>query len=333
MELQLRKQNLSLEQDLIRNACRFSFEMAAYILEHSSDISFGKNIAVNQAPFRTVSINSFHLRGTEIEKIETIEEQKTIFIERLAITGLNAPLPTPYGELILKRSREQDNAMASFVNVFNSRLLGISYQISKRRYLNLQNHKNGNCPFVQTLAAFCGEDLKKMDRRFSRIAELLWMREKNVSGLESIIISLFGFQAKINQFQKSWENLSENNRLNKNYLRLGVNSGLGSRALVSDLKIIINLTHDNFEKICKLLRFSKNDLDENREAIELEQLKYIVKKYIGDFYICQINITPRTVPPLYLSAEKNNKPILGRIAWLFTSFAGAKFDSAIINLC
>ena len=324
MGSQLRKQNVSLEDDLEQNAYRFSFEMAAYTLEYGSDVSFGKNIAVNQAPFKTISINSFYLRGTEIEKIETVEGKKTIFIERLAITGLNAPLPTPYGELIQRRTREQDTAMASFVNVFNSRLLGISYQISKRRYLNLQNHKGENCMFVQSIAAFCGEDFQKMNRRLSRIAQLLWRKEKSASGLESIITALFGFKTKVDQFQMAWTDIAENNRLNKEQMRLGINSGLGTRAAVANLEIKINLTHHSFEKIYRFLCPAE-------EENELKQLKYIVKKYVGDFFTCHAAITPQIVPPLCLSARSSNKPILGRCSWLSTSSGGA-FDSAIIKL-
>ena len=326
MESQLRKQNVSLENDLEQNAYRFSFEMAAYTLEYGSDVSFGKNIAVNQAPFKTISINSFYLRGTEIEKVETIEGKKTIFIERLAITGLNAPLPTPYGELIQRRTREQDTAMAAFVNVFNSRLLGISYQISKRRYLNLQNHKNGNCMFVRSIAAFCGEDFQKMNRRLSRISQLLWRKEKSASGLESVITALFGFKTNVNQFQIAWTDIAENNRLDKDQIRLGINSGLGTKAAVANLKIRINLTHHSFDKIYQFFCSPE-------EKNELSQLKYIVKKYVGDFYICYAAVTPKTVPPLYLGSQKSYKPILGRSSWLPTNDTdNQKFSPAIIEL-
>lgn len=322
MGSQLRKQSISLEDDLKKNAYRFSFEMAAYTLEYGSNVSFGKNIAVNQAPFKTISINSFYLRGTEIEKVENIEGMKTIFIERLAITGLNAPLPTPYGELIQRRTREQDTAMASFVNVFNSRLLGISYQISKRRYLNLQNHKDSNCMFVRSIAAFCGENFQKMSRRLSRISQLLWTKEKSASGLESIITALFGFKTKVDQFQMSWTDIAENNRLNKNQIRLGINSGLGTRAAVANLEIKINLTHPSFEKIYQFLCSSE-------EKSELNQLKYVVKKYIGDFCGYRIAVTPQTVFPLCLSTQKSNKSLLGRSTWLPTNYE--KLDSAMIN--
>lgn len=326
MGLQLRKQSLPLNEDLEQNACRFSFEMAAYILEHGSDISFGKDIAVNQAPFKTVSINSFYLRGTEIEKIKNIDGWRTIFIERLAITGLNAPLPTPYGELILRRTREQDTAMASFINVFNSRLLGISYQISKRRYLNLQNHKDKNCMFVRTVAAFCGEDFEKMNRRFSRVSHLLWMKEKSASGLGALITALFGFHTKIGQFQTMWTDICENNRLDKNNLKLGINSGLGRKASVSNFGIKMELTHPNFDKIYELLEDTAGESSES----ELRQMKYIVRKYAGDFCSCRVAVMPQNAPLLRLgTAEKRS---LGRTTWIPRTSQEQGFDAAMMKL-
>ncbi|MBR1734159.1 MAG: type VI secretion system baseplate subunit TssG [Alphaproteobacteria bacterium] len=329
MGAELRKQSLSLNDDLEKNACHFSFEMAAYILEYGSDISFGKNVTINQAPFRTVSINSFYLRGTEIEKIDTIDGLKTIFIERLAISGLNAPLPTPYGELVLRRNREQDNAMSSFINIFNSRLLGISYQISKRRYLNLQNHKMGNCMFVKTIAAFCGENFKNMSRRLSKISYLFWNKEKSASGLKSLITSLFGFQTEVVQFQSKWTDIEDKNILAQKQLKLGINSGLGTKALVSNIGIKINLNHSDYKRIYTLLNYNhiKNEFSEN----EIDQLKYIVRKYISAFYLCHVAITPQTVPSLELGISKNNK--LGRTTWIpYRSDTNnfCKFDSVKI---
>lgn len=327
MGSQLRKQILPLEEDVIQNARLFSFEMAAYILEYGSDVSFGKNVSVFQAPFRTVSINSFYLRGTEIDKIQKDDAANTIYIERLAISGLNAPLPTPYGELLLRRKQEQDESMANFINLFNSRLLGISYQISKRRFLNLQDHKNGNCMFVKTLAAFCGENFEKMNRRFSRIAYLFWTKEKSAAGLESAITALFGFTTKVDQFQMTRTKTSNDNRMMRGALKLGINSELGTHAYVANLKIKINLTHPSFAKIYKFITSEEKAVAS--KLTELEQLKYVVCKYAGNFYFYDITITPQRVPPLRLGKTSQRRAVLGLTAWL-PARSGVTFDSATI---
>lgn len=313
----------SLESDLLTNAYKFSFEMAAYILEHGKSVSFGKHISIDQAPFRTTSINVFHLRGTEIEKIETLNENdaevKTVFTERLAIAGLNAPLPTPYGELIFRRSHERDEAMASFINVFNSRLLGISYQTSKRRYISLQDHSGDNCLFVRNLAALCGENLRRMNRRFSRVALLFWTKEKSAAGLESLITALFGFKVRVQQFCTTWADIDEDNRLLYGKKRLGINVGLGTKAAVSNLGVTIELNQE-FEKVYKLLDWKKEERSKN-QIDPLEQLRCIIRKYIGDFYVYRLSVRPYSVPQMHIGSKKDgsgHRAILGRTAWIST---------------
>lgn len=311
-----RHQALSLEEELDRNAHEFSFEMASYILEYNSDISFGKEISVWQAPFRTYSINTFCLRGTEIEKIAKIDDARTIFIERLSIAGLNAPLPTPYAELMYRRSSEKDTSMQEFLNIFNTRLLGISYQISKKRYLCLQRHSEENCMLVKSLAAFVGENPKTMNRYLSRLAYLFWLKEKSAAGLEAIITSVFQFQTQVKQFREINLDIEENNKLGEKMV-LGRNSGLGRKSSVSSFCIDIELTHKNFDHI----RLLMSDSDYFNKMIGL------IKKYLGQFISCYIKITPQNVPIPHLKKEK--QIILGRTAWLYSK---NKFDSAVISI-
>lgn len=322
MGSELRHQKLSLEEELKSSAHKFSFEMASYILEYNSELSFGKEISVWQAPFKTISINSFHIRGTEIEKIEKIGETDTIFIERLAISGLNAPLPTPYAELMHRRSNEKDLAMRSFINIFNSRLLGISYQISKRRYLCLQKHSNRNCMLVKSIAAFIGESPETMNRHISRLSYLFWTKEKSADGLEAIITSVFQFSTKIKQFHPTWLKVCENNLLGKN-LKLGKNSGIGKTASVSSFSIEIELTHKNFENIRLMLL--------NKEY--LYKITFLIKKYLGAFISCYIKIIPQNVPSPYLKTfrkkEANSSLFLGKTSWLQ---ANNNFDAATIKI-
>lgn len=317
MEAQFRKHKLPLIENLEKNAYQFSFEMAAFILEFGSQNSFGKEINIFHSPFKTHSINSFHLRGTEIEKIKKINGLDIIYIQRLSIAGINAPLPTPYAELIFRRTSEKDVAMAEFVNIFNSRLLGISYQISKRKHLNLQNHNDKNCLLSKTLAAFCGEDQLKMDRIFLRVSYLLWTKEKSAAGLESLIKSIFQLETRVRQFKSFWYKKSETTKLGKRNIELGKNSELGKKVSLSTFGIEIDLTHDDYKKIYRILT----------DAQYLNDIKFFIRKYIGDFLTCYINVIPESVPQLKLS--QNNPPILAKTTWFP---AKNKLDSAKINI-
>ena len=125
---------LSIRDSFLQNPRQYSFENSVQILSGQLNASFGKELTIRNAVINTHCVVSFHLRGTEIEKIREIDGKPTIFIERLTLAGLNSPLPTPYSEIIYNRNLAHDYSFGQFLNTFNSRILGISYQISKRRY-------------------------------------------------------------------------------------------------------------------------------------------------------------------------------------------------------
>jgi type VI secretion system ImpH/TssG family protein len=255
-----------------------------------------------------VNLNSFHLRGTEIEKIAREGDSHTIYTERLSIAGLNAPLPTPYAELIFRRTQEKDNSAGEFINMFNRRLLGISYRISKRRYLNLQRHDK-NCRLLRTIASFFGESPSVADRRMARLSYLLWTKEKSAAGLEALVSSFLQFTTKVKEIRTFWADNPNTWRLGN--MNLGKNSELGTKLSVSSFGIEIDLTHENYEKIFQLLENEK----------KTDELKKMIFRYLGDFFYCTLSFTPRSVPPLKL----NGAP-LGRTTWL----SGEKPDSVRI---
>ncbi len=291
----VRKQEISLEEDLLKNPRRYSFEMTAKILCWQSRQDYGKEISVYDAPIKTVSINSFHLRGTEIEKITTDEGKKVVHIERLSLAGLNAPLPTPYAEMVYNQTVNRNYAFASFLNSFNARILGISYQVSKRRYLCLQSNRKQDYLVIQTLAKLFGET--NLDRKYARLAHLFWTKEKSAVGLESIIKYLYPVDVKIEQFVPMRIPNNSYNRLG--HMKLGVDFDLGSHFTVVNLGINIHLS-GNDQVISKLM-FKK----EKKEELIRE-----IKKYLGDFVLFSIFVKPNEVPSLRM------KHLLGHDTWL-----------------
>ena len=291
----VREQKLSLEEDLLKNPCRYSFEMTAKILCWQSSQDYGKEISVYDAPIKTISINSFHLRGTEIEKISTEEGKKVVHIERLSLAGLNAPLPTPYAEMVYNQTVNRDYAFSRFLNSFNARILGISYQVSKKRYLCLQANPKQDYLVIRTLAKLFGED--NFDRKYARLSHLFWTKEKSAVGLESIIKYLYPVDVKIGQFTPMRIPNTSYNRLG--YMRLGVNFDIGSHFTVMNLGITIHLSGQSH--VISKLMFKKE---------KREELKGEIKKYLGDFVRFSIFVKPDTVPPLRM------KRLLGHDTWL-----------------
>lgn len=294
----IRDTELPLIDVLLKRPKEFSFEMASYILGYGAAHSFGKEMDLRLSPFKTQSLNVFHLRGTELEKIKEIDGVKVIYTERLSIMGFNGPLPTPYSELIFRRMLEQDLAMVSFVNAFNMRLLGISYRISQRNFLNLQDHKK-NCPLMKALAALAGESANSMPRHFARLSYLFWTKEKSVAGLKAIINYVLGLSVTVHEFQPMWIKRNNIKRLGEMYL--GKNFEIGTKISICEFGIKINITHDDNRKIHNLIN------DQNR----INELKSLIDKYLGQFIEYTISVTPKKVHPL-----KIGEGVLGKNSWI-----------------
>ena len=306
MGKQYRYAALSLSEDLFKNPKKYSFEMAAYILDCNAGATFGKDTTIKTMSFKTHSTNSFGLQATEIQNIIKENGETIIYTSRLALAGLNAPLPTPYAEVMFRRNQETDTTITAFFNLFNMRLLGISYRISKRRYLALQNHTAENSFIVKTLSAFCGENPKTMDKKMAKFAFLFWNKEKSKAGLEAILKAFLEFDIKINENITKWYRKKDNVKIGT--MKLGINSDIGTKISISSFDIEINLTHKNFEKIKEIVL--QKDIK--------EQLIFLVKKYIGTFINCTFKITPQNVPALKIGSS-----FLGQTTWL----PGSKFDS------
>ena len=296
----IRNEELSVERDLLKNSCRYSFEMAAKILAFGSNENYGKETSFNSTPFSTVNINSFSLRGTEIEKIIEKNGKKNIFIERLSLAGLNAPLPSPYAEIGYRRNLEKDFAFETFLNAFNSRILGISYQISKRRYLCLQADSRKDFLVLKTISNFLGENNRPKSRKMSRLAYLFWTKERSAAGLETIVKYLFDLETKVEQLSKMRIKNEHVKKLGQ--ARLGRDFDLGDHFVTKNLGISLHLYSEDYQKIFELLSM--------REKID--QLRAVIERYVGNLLKFSIFVKPKTVPPLIM--KKNS--FLGRTAWI-----------------
>lgn len=291
----VRKPQLSLEEDLLKYPKRYSFEMTAKILCWNSNQDYGKEISFYDAPIKTISINSFHLRATEIEKITEEEGKKAVHIERLSLAGLNAPLPTPYAEIVHNRTVSKDFSFGRFLNVFNARILGISYQVSKKRFIALQANSKQDYMVIRTLASLFGES--NIDRKYARLAYLFWTKEKSAAGLESIIKYLYPVNVHVEQFAPMRILNDRGNRLGKAIL--GQNAELGKYITVVNFAIKVHMSGSSKEIFTFLTKRDKR-----------EELKSLIKKYLSEFIKFGVYVKPNTVPPLKMGR------LLGRTTWI-----------------
>lgn len=299
METSIRPQRISIINALRKHPFSFQFEMAAFILEANNKFSFGKEMSVSEAPFRTKNLNCFYLRGAEIDKIKMYKGKHLVYTQRLSISGLNAPLATPYSELILNRSVQKDDTMLDFLNVFNERLVGLSYQINKKKYPALQKHE-GLSLFLKMLSALHGGE-GNFNRRKSRLSYLFWNDIKSAAGLEAVAAAFLNTKVKAYECRTIKIEKEGVLPLARHNLRLGVNSELGKKVFLSDFALDLVVKNYDYKSLIKIVT------DDSR----LYELKKAIRDYIGDFVFCKMLIEPETAPALRLKGV-----LLKKNSWL-----------------
>jgi predicted component of type VI protein secretion system len=159
-----------------------------------------------------------------------------------------------------------------------------------------------------------------MDKKIARLSYLFWTKEKSAVGLKAIIEASFEFSAQIREFRTFWANRREIYLLGN--MILGKTSELGKRVSISSFGIEIALTHVDYNRIFQLLCDEKH----------MQKLRFLVRKYLGEFFHCTLRLTPQSVPPLKIetaSPDMDKKTaILGKTSWM----QARKLDSAMTTL-
>lgn len=305
MDTSIGQSRISVREEMLKFPKQFSFEMAIYVFGYNSKISYGTEALISDSPVKTISMVSYKLRATEIEKINETD-RITIFTNKLALAGLNAPLPTPYSELIIQRFHERDYAISAFLNIFNSKLLGVAYRISQRRHIALQ--RKGNRPLLKCVSNFFGAS--NTPQKMTRLSYLFWSRNRTLEGLRIILEEYFKFKVKIDPLSELWSNHHDIKLLGKN--RLSENAYLGRQANIKSFCIKIHITHDNPDVIYSLL--SNDTL--------LNDVKLLITKYLGSLITCKLEIIPQVATALKFYSQ------LGHNTWL----QGNPTDARRINL-
>ena len=300
MATQIRNPKLSLIDDLLQNSSKFSLESAVYILEHKENIQFGKEPTYSASKIIAKSVTSFHVHANEIDNIKFNAQKYIIFTRRLAIAGLNAPLPTPYAEQLLRQHYTRDDSGLEFISIFNARLIGISYQISVRGNILLEHR--GKSLFTKTVASFFGTN--DFARNKMRLAYIFWNKEKSALGLKTILSSYFKFDVQVQQLYDISEYRGDDNRLGS--IHFDRNAFLGTKASLQHNAVKIVITDRDSRRVLLFLSQSGN----------IKALKEMIRMYLGEFIVCRVELHPANTPPLHMGVK------LGLNSW----FAGQHAD-------
>jgi type VI secretion system protein ImpH len=211
------RQNPAVIEALSKEAANFEFEQAVTILEQeqANSTTLGEGSDPLAEALQIKSHVSLANPSASLHKLERKTGKKaTLWINFLSLAGIQGPLPTPYTELLMQRTRQKDFAFRDFLDIFNHRLASLWYRLRKKHKVSLSPVKTEQHPLGKTLlqligvtdpAAFAEENQSVLNHRILlTYSDLLWKRPRSAAGLVRLIESYFQVPVKLDLFQGKW---------------------------------------------------------------------------------------------------------------------------------
>ncbi|GAA0598302.1 type VI secretion system baseplate subunit TssG [Caenispirillum bisanense] len=132
----------------------------------------------------------------------------------LGVAGIGGPLPYAFTETLTERVARRDTAMASFLNMFNHRLVSLLYRV-RRSTLPLLDGQPEYSLLATALRSFAGigtpgleervEDTR--DRMLLGFTAILADRRRSAAGLRALIAGVFAAEVSVGSFEGRWLDL------------------------------------------------------------------------------------------------------------------------------
>lgn len=204
--------------------------------------------------------------------IFTLEHEDTskppvITVNFFGIAGHGGPLPDAYTEMVLERIFRQDFAFRDFLDVFNHRLVSLSFRIAAKFQFFINFQPLDTQPISQIFYAIAGFNASRQEyyqqypvppRAYLNYASFFWRQARSLVGLRVILRDYFQLPIDIEEFIGMWLPIDEDQRTmiggeNPQNDMLGVSASLGYRTWVQSKKIYISIQDLDLETFQALL--------------------------------------------------------------------------------
>lgn len=292
----------------------FSLEQCVYILEkvYGTQGQYGNEHSYYSAKITVKSKHTFSLIAHDVHDIKFDEDKTVLYSERASFTSINGPLPDVYTEKINALQWTKNYALSDFMNIFINRLSGVSYKISIRKIVTLQNANSEDTNIGKCLQALTGRIYK--DPAALQCAYLHWTTTHSALGLRSIIMHFFQVPVQISQFVGAFNPLATRSLLGTENSSLSENAVLGrqffdyNNAIKISIGPLDNSTLTQFEK----------------DKPFYKSLIHIISTYLED----TIDYTLEFIPDVPAKSKLSNTR-MGYNSWLTSS--NKKYDNRYVH--
>lgn len=321
------RENPPVKEAINKQTHDFDFDQAIHVLEtlDPDAIPLGEGVDPHKEAICIKSRVSLAVPPSELDALQEDPNQKPIlWINFLSIAGIQGPLPTPYAETVIERTRAKDTAFRDFLDIFNHRFASLWHRFRKKIIPGLLQKPPGEAPLGQTILQLAGitnpsllKEAKLSPEILLTYRDLLWKRSHSAAGLIRIIRSYFKVPADLEQFQGQWNyakhsDLSVIGAKGGQYNTLGADLILGKKSWEQAAAATIVIGPLSWDKYCSFLPV--HHLNRKPHHSHLPALKNLAYFYSGldvqlfvKFILNRFDIKP---------AKLNGGGALGFNTWL-----------------
>lgn len=253
----------------------FDFDQAVVVLEHMHKSShqfgadslspLGDSSDLTREALTIKSHVSFSTPASKLQKLDLDEEKPTLWINFLSLAGALGPLPTPYTEMVIDRTRSKDTSFRDFLDIFNHRLAGMWHRLHKKVHVGIAQVLPQHSSIGQCLLRLAGISHEKVmngtalsETALLTYQSLLWKQPHGVIGLEQMLHHHFDVNAEIHDFEGAWrhartDEISHIGTIHGQWNALGQTTILGSKCWDQMAGIRIDIGPLKWDKFCAFL--------------------------------------------------------------------------------
>ena len=337
-----RRQSLTLIDQLTSEPWRFTFTQTVRLLEAAVNSNHPRNNGFADQPLAglnppqkevvhfsnqsSLGFSSANISAVKVKQLEEAEADKQwhLITHFFGLSGSQGVMPHYFTEILLQRSRENDEALAAFVNIFEHRSISLFCQASRKYQLALQYEQNrvggDRKPdmFTQALSSLAGLGTPHLYKSWPIPEESLlgysglYARPvRSAAALKGMLQHYFDLDTEIEQFCGQWQDLPKDivTQLAGGGAGQGCNNALGINTLLGkscwqvQSKFRIVLAPMSYQSFMELAPGSK----------KLGALQDFIAFFAGnelDYEIC-IKLDWEEAEPVKLTNTIGEEPLLG----------------------
>ncbi|MDE3136169.1 MAG: type VI secretion system baseplate subunit TssG [Acidobacteriota bacterium] len=254
----------------------------------------------------------------------------------MGLTGPMGVLPYTYSELILERLRAKDDTLASFLDIFNHRMISFFYRAWEKYRFPVTYALGDDDLFTHHLRDLVGLGTSGLEERQAVPDEallhytgLLAMHARSAAALEGILSDYFEVPVEVEEFVGAWYALAPGTECRMDEDE-GESQQLGGGAVVGD-----QIWDQQSRARIKLGPMS---LAQYREFLPdgsaFGPLRSIARFFVNDGvdFEVQLILKREEVPNCQIDLDGEARPRLGWASWLKSAPLGRDPGDTILNL-